>query len=70
MYEKTDKKEFVRDTRSGGIINRDADALRAYKLKKERSKMVRENDKRISQIEDDIGEIKRILLSMNDSDKS
>jgi len=62
MYEKTEKEGLVRDITSGGIVNNDTAALKAYKLKKERSKVVKENEKRIAQIENDISEIK-ILIS-------
>jgi predicted transcriptional regulator len=61
MYEKTEKEGLVRDTTSGGIVNNDTAALKAYKLKKERSRITQENEKRITQIENDISEIKKLI---------
>jgi predicted transcriptional regulator len=61
MYEKTEKEGLVRDTASGGIVNNDTAALKAYKLKKERSRITQENEKRITQIENDISEIKKLI---------
>lgn len=62
MYEKTDKNGLYRDVNTGAVVNRDTEALKAYKLRKEQSRLVRENDKRISQIEQDISDIKNLLL--------
>ena len=61
MYEKTEKTGLLRDTTSGGIVNNDAAALRAYKLKKEQSRLIKENNDRITNIENDISEIKKLI---------
>jgi len=61
MYEKTEKAGLLRDTSSGGIVNNDDAALKAYKLKKEQSRLIKENNDRITKIENDISEIKKLI---------
>jgi len=50
--------KFVRDDRSRAIINTDVDGLIRYKAKKQ-------NAQRIDKLEEEMSEIKQLLLSIN-----
>lgn len=57
-YEKTDKSGLYRDTHSGAIVNRDINALNAYKKKK--ANYVNMKNKQ-NKIEKELDEIKGVL---------
>jgi len=61
MYEKTDQPGYYRDLGSGAIVSTDADALRAYKLKKQKAHELNEIKNRQDSIEQDVNEIKSML---------
>jgi len=64
MYEKTDQPGYCRDLTSGAIVNTDADALRAYKLRKQKARELNELRNRQDSIEQDVSEIKSMLTQI------
>jgi hypothetical protein len=64
MYEKTDQAGYYRDLGSGAIVSTDADALRAYKLKKQKARELNELKDRQESIEQDVDEIKSMLKTI------
>lgn len=63
MYEKTDRSGLYRDVGTGAIVNRDARALDAYKLRKQKSQEVQSLQERQDRIESELYEIKNLLKS-------
>lgn len=68
---KTEVTGICRETTSGGLINVNYDALEAYKKKKSLNKTIAEmksqqntNEQRLQSIENDVSEIKQMLLQL------
>lgn len=51
-------------SREGYLINKDNEALKAYKKKKEQRNMMKELEKDVIAMKDDIAEIKNLLRSL------
>jgi len=69
-YEPTEKTGMYRDTDSGAIVNRNNEALRAYRLKKQQTRMIEDHhdkiqrmEKSLESLEDSLTDIKEILLN-------
>lgn len=52
-------------TSEGFIINKDNEALKAYKVRKQKDAKVTELEHKISSLSEDIAEIKNILKGLN-----
>lgn len=63
-YEKTEKKDLYRDTNTGALLNRNIDALNAYKKRKQQARMVQEHDERLARIEKNLNELHEILIDV------
>jgi arginine repressor len=71
-YEPTDKSGMFKDQSTGAIVNRDLQALNAYKLKKKQNREFIEMQKRQESLESEVSEIKDMLktiLGKLDNDK-
>lgn len=64
MLVKTDKPGYLKDTSTGAIINNDDDAYHRFKAAREASKKNNELCKRINAVEDDLRDIKSLLLQI------
>lgn len=64
MLVKTDTPGFLKDTSSGAIINNDDEAYRKFQAAREASKKNNELCKRIESVEDDLKDIKNLLLQI------
>lgn len=71
-YEPTEKTNIYRDKESGALVNRNLEALRAYKLKKSQAKMLKDHNEKIAKMEESLSsleknmsEIKDILINRN-----
>jgi hypothetical protein len=60
-YINTDAPNFVKEARSGAILNTDNDKLMAYKKQKLAFESSRNNSERINKLENDLSEIKSLL---------
>ena len=67
--EPTDRPDLVRDTSTGAIINRNAEALVAYKKRKAQARKVQELDNRMSNIEQSVSEIHSMLSQLMEQNK-
>lgn len=69
---KIENSSFVRDTHSKAVLNTDKTALNNYLIKKEIAKKqndeYQETKKKISIIEEDMKEIKKLLLELTSRD--
>lgn len=61
----TEKEEYVRDLSNMALINRDKEALKLYKVRREESKKAKVLYDEVEQIKADIAEIKNLLLSVS-----
>ena len=64
MLVKTDQPGYLKDTTSGAIINNDDEAYRKFLAAREASKKNNELCKRIESVEDDLRDIKSLLLQI------
>ena len=64
MLVKTDNPGFLKDTNSGAIINNDDEAYRKFLAAREASKKNNALCKRIESVEDDLKDIKNLLLQI------
>lgn len=64
MYIKTDVEGLVKDSNNGAILNVDNVKLEAYKKQKQYFEDRIKDKQRIDKIENDLGEIKRLLESL------
>jgi hypothetical protein len=58
---KTEITNIVRDTTNGALLNKDNQALMAYKLQKKRSSEMEDLKKRLNNVEDQFSEVKNLL---------
>lgn len=63
MAQKTDVPGIYKMT-EGVLINKDNDALKAYKLKKQKDRKINEIEEVVVSLRDDINEIKQILKGL------
>jgi len=63
MEQKTEIPGFYKAD-EGIVINKDNEALRAYKMRKQKEAKVNELEKKITSLHDDISEIKNILKGL------
>lgn len=63
MAQKTDVPGVYKVT-EGVLINKDNDALKAYKLKKQKDRKINEIEEVVVSLRDDINEIKQILKGL------
>jgi len=63
-YEPTDKSAMFKDQSTGAIVNRDLQALNAYKLKKKQNREFIEMQKRQESLESEVSEIKDMLKTI------
>jgi len=59
-----DAPDFVKDTRSGAILNTNVRALEAYRKTREKSNEVQELKTKVLSLEKNISEIKSLLLAV------
>lgn len=70
-YEQTEKTDYYRDMSSGAVVNRNREALEAYKKRKNRAKQVDQMSERLSHIESEMTEIRSMFSEvLNKLDKS
>tara|TARA_B100001113_G_scaffold350756_1_gene348502 strand:+ start:244 stop:471 length:228 start_codon:yes stop_codon:yes gene_type:complete len=62
----TDDKTFLRDTSSMGLINNDRAAFAHYKLKREKGTKVQELCAEVSNLKQDMVEIKTMLVTLTE----
>ena len=63
-YVKTDVEGYVKDPKSGAILNVDLERLNAYKKQKKFFEDQQQNALRIDKLENDIGDIKEMLQQL------
>jgi len=63
-YEQTEKTDYYRDMHSGAVVNRNYEALRAYKKQKARAQKVDNMDERFNHIESEMKEIKQMFRNI------
>lgn len=56
--------QFVKDTESKAIINTDVNALNVYKMQRKKAMRSVELEKEVSQLKEDISEIKNLLSQL------
>lgn len=61
LYQKTEISGVYRDPSSGAFINRDFDALKGYKRRKEANRAVRNMDERLTRMESELIEIQKMM---------
>ena len=61
-----DRKDLVRDSYSGAILNTDLSAVIAYKARKQEINKMRELELKVSEMNTDIKDIKKLLLTMSE----
>jgi hypothetical protein len=64
MEEKTEKEGIVRDISTGALLNKNINALTAYKKRRQMNDDFENFKVKIVQIDNDLSEIKQILKSM------
>lgn len=57
-------------TDNGAIINKNNDALLSYKKKKEQSKKMQELEQKVDMINNDINDIKNLILQLIEKNKA
>ena len=62
-------KELIRDMHSKAVLNTDSQALLEHRKKKAMMQEVVNNSMKINQIENDIAEIKQMLISLAQKNK-
>lgn len=63
-YIKTNVDGYVKDPKSGAILNVDNDKLRAYKLQKQKFAEIARTSQRLDALENDISSIKDMLQQL------
>lgn len=63
---KTEVEGIFRDTENGALLNRDNDALNAYKKQKNRQTNL---DNRVAKLENQLSNIENLLLQLVEKDK-
>jgi hypothetical protein len=64
MLVKTDQHGYLKDTDTGAIINNDEDSYRKFLAAREASKKNNSLCKRIEEVENDLRDIKSLLLQL------
>ena len=63
---KTEVEGILRDTNNGALLNRDNDALMAYKKQKNRQVQM---ENKLNHLENELSDIKNLLLKLVEKDK-
>lgn len=61
---KTEIEGIFRDTQNNALLNKDNESLNAYKKLKQRNAELEETKKKVNKLENDVSDIKNILLKI------
>ena len=64
VFVRTEDKSFVKDMRSGAVLNIDTDGYQAFKRERERLLRQQELEEQVSDLHRDISDIKQLLQQL------